>query len=166
MMSALTPFPAPADPPDQTNAGAAANVLRYELIGASQQYPRAKNLVFYLGDGLNESKRHSGNSTCPRVRSTAAPCSATARPTASRCYAPWPTRSACRSSPDGTVPLVGVLTDQGTAIGPPPTVAAADGRTELYWAPLLAAAILVLVELYLVLREFRRTRLANADVVV
>jgi hypothetical protein len=36
----------------------------------------------------------------------------------------------------------------------------------LYWAPAIGAAILVLIELYLVLLEFRRTRLANADVVV
>ena len=39
------------------------------------------------------------------------------------------------------------------------------GRTELYWAPAALAAALILVELYLVLREFRRTRLVNTDVI-
>ena len=56
VMSALAPEQARADPPDQTNAGAAATVLRYQLIGASQLYPRARNLVFYLGAGGNESE--------------------------------------------------------------------------------------------------------------
>jgi hypothetical protein len=69
-------------------------------------------------------------------------------------------------SRDGATPLTGVLADQGTEVGPPPPAAAPARRTELYWAPAVGAAILILIELYLVLREFRRTRLANADVVV
>jgi hypothetical protein len=42
----------------------------------------------------------------------------------------------------------------------------APHRTELYWAPAALAAALVLVEIYYVLREFRRTRMTNADVTV
>ena len=45
------------------------------------------------------------------------------------------------------------------------TAAADSGATELYWAPALLAAVLVLVELYLVLREFRRTRLTTTSVI-
>ena len=41
---------------------------------------------------------------------------------------------------------------------------AAPGRTELYWAPAAVAALLVLVELYAVLREFRGTLLMQRDV--
>jgi Ca-activated chloride channel homolog len=167
VMSALAPYSAAADPPDQTNAGAAANVLRYQLIGASQQYPRAKNLVFYLGTGVNESQAPQREFDLPEgavdggavLGYGSSDGEPVLRAVADQIGVPFVPR-------DGTAPLVGVLTDQGTAIGPPPTVAAPAGRTELYWAPLLAAAVLVLVELYLVLREFRRTRLANADVVV
>ncbi|KAA0111948.1 VWA domain-containing protein [Mycolicibacterium sp. P1-5] len=43
----------------RVDAGAAANLLRYQLIQADQQYPRARNLVFYLGEG-------AGGSTAPQ----------------------------------------------------------------------------------------------------
>ena len=35
----------------------------------------------------------------------------------------------------------------------------ADGRTETYWLPAGIAAVLILIELYLKLRELRRARL-------
>jgi Ca-activated chloride channel homolog len=167
VMSALAPEQARADPPDQTNAGAAATVLRYQLIGASQLYPRARNLVFYLGAGGNESEAPQREFELPEGGVDGGAVlgygsddgEPVLRAVADQIGVPYVPR-------DGTVPLVGVLSDQGTAIGPPPLVAAPAGRTELYWAPLLVAAVLVLIELYLVLREFRRTRLANADVVV
>jgi Ca-activated chloride channel family protein len=179
--SAMTPYAAAPDAVKQTNVGAAGNVLRYQLIGARQQFPRAKNLVFYLGAGATESDAPQRQFELPQgavdggavlgygsadggpipgtdiTRSTIDEQSL--RGVADQIGVPYIPR-------DGTTPLAGVLQDQGTAIGPPPPVAAPAGRTELYWAPAIGAAILVLIEFYLVLLEFRRTRLANADVVV
>ena len=66
-------------PSTQTNAGAANTVLRYQLIGAAQQYPRARNLVFYLGAGAQRIRgSRNANSSRPRTRSMAVLCSATA----------------------------------------------------------------------------------------
>jgi hypothetical protein len=43
--------PDPAVPAAQVDTGAAATALRYALITARQQYPGAANLVYYLGSG-------------------------------------------------------------------------------------------------------------------
>ncbi|MGB5111097.1 MAG: VWA domain-containing protein [Mycobacterium sp.] len=48
-LAAAMPYARTAE--DTTNAGAASNVLRYQLIGARGQYPQARNLVYYLGAG-------------------------------------------------------------------------------------------------------------------
>src|SRR5262249_55427803 len=40
----ITPYPAAGE---DVNAAATANVLRYQLIAAGQQYPDSKSLVFY-----------------------------------------------------------------------------------------------------------------------
>jgi hypothetical protein len=165
----------------QTNVGAAGNVLRYQLIGARQQFPRAQNLVFYLGAGAAETQvpprqfelpegsvdggavlgyGSTEGGPIPGTDVARSPIGEQAlRGVANQIGVPYVSR-------DGATPLAGVLGDQGTVIGPPPPVPAPAGRTELYWAPALGAAILVLIELYLVLLEFRRTRLANADVIV
>ncbi|MCV7172026.1 hypothetical protein H7I41_19095, partial [Mycobacterium manitobense] len=37
------------------NAGAANTVLRYQLISAVQQFPKAQNLVYYFGSGAPNS---------------------------------------------------------------------------------------------------------------
>jgi len=52
------------------------------------------------------------------------------------------------------------------AVGNPgaDAVARAHGRVELYWAFTLAAAALLLIEIYLTIRQFRRHRVARADV--
>ena len=55
-LDAVTPYGYDPDAVTQTNAGAASTVLRYQLISAVQQYPRAMNLVFYLGAGAGESR--------------------------------------------------------------------------------------------------------------
>jgi Ca-activated chloride channel homolog len=179
--SAMTPYSSAPDAVLQTNVGAAGNVLRYQLIGARQQYPRAQNLVFYLGAGAAETQVPQRQFELPEgavdggavlgygsaeggpIPGTDVARSAIDEPAlrgvADQIGVPYVSR-------DGATPLAGVLGDQGTAIAPPPPVAAPAGRTELYWAPAIGAAILILIELYLVLREFRRTRLANADVVV
>lgn len=166
--SAMMPYDSAPDAVSQTNVGAAGNVLRYQLIGARQQFPRAQNLVFYLGAGAAETQVPPRQFELPEgsvdggavlgYGSTAIGERAL-RGVADQIGVPYVSR-------DGATPLAGALGDQGTVIGPPPPVPAPAGRTELYWAPALGAAILVLIELYLVLLEFRRTRLASADVVV
>lgn len=179
--SAMTPYASAPDALLQNNVGAAGNVLRYQLIGARQQFPRAQNLVFYLGAGAAETEvpqrrfelpegavdggavlgyGSADGGPIPGTDVAQSPIDEQAlRGVADQIGVPYVPR-------DGTTPLAGVLEDQGTVIGPPPPVAAPAGRTELYWAPAIGAAILVLIELYLVLLEFRRSRLANADVVV
>jgi Ca-activated chloride channel family protein len=179
--SAMTPYSSAPDAVLQTNVGAAGNVLRYQLIGARQQYPRAQNLVFYLGAGATETQVPQRQFELPEgavdggavlgygsaeggpIPGTDVARSAVDEPAlrgvADQIGVPYVPR-------DGATPLARVLGDQGTAIAPPPPVAAPAGRTELYWAPAIGAAILILIELYLVLREFRRTRLANANVVL
>ncbi|MDT5104255.1 MAG: Ca-activated chloride channel [Mycobacterium sp.] len=181
VMSALTPYASAPDAVYQTNVGAAGNVLRYQLIGARQQYPRAQNLVFYLGAGAGETQAPQRQFELPdgavdggavlgygSAHGGAIPGTDVARSVigeralrgvADQIGVPYVPR-------DGATPLTGVLADEGTDVAPPPPVAAPPGRAELYWAPAVGAAILILIELYLVLREFRRTRLANADVVV
>ncbi|MDT5187364.1 MAG: Ca-activated chloride channel, partial [Mycobacterium sp.] len=179
--SAMTPYASAPDAVVQTNVGAAGNVLRYQIIGARQQFPRAQNLVFYLGAGAAETQVPQRQFELPE----GAVDGGAVLGYGSADGGPIPGTDVARSAIDeqalrgvadqigvpyvpreGTTPLAGVLKDQGTVIGPPPPVAAPAGRTELYWAPAIGAAILVLIELYLVLLEFRRTRLANADVVV
>ena len=48
------------DTSDHVNAAAAANVLRYQLIAAGQQYPGSKSLVYYFGSGAGGSRAPQG----------------------------------------------------------------------------------------------------------
>jgi Ca-activated chloride channel family protein len=181
VMSAVAPYASAPDAVLQTNVGAAGNVLRYQLIGARQLYPRARNLVFYFGAGAGESQAPQrqfdlpedsvdGGAVLGYGTTEGGPIPGTdvsgstinepaLRAVADQIGVPYVPH-------DDATPLAGVPVDQGTSTGPPPIAAAPAGRTELYWAPAIGAAILILIELYMVLREFRRTRLANADVVV
>ena len=60
VVAGLSPYVSvPPDAAYRADAAAAANVLRYQLIQAAQQYPGAQNLVFYLGAG-------EGGSTAPQ----------------------------------------------------------------------------------------------------
>ena len=55
----LAPYAA-NDTTEDVNAAAAANVLRYQLIAAGQQYPDSKSLVFYFGSGAAGSRAPQG----------------------------------------------------------------------------------------------------------
>jgi hypothetical protein len=180
VLAAVTPYAATSDAIDQANAGAAGNVLRYQLIGASQQYPRAQNLVFYFGAGAAEAQGPQREFDLPEAivdggavlgYGTAAggPIPGTdvrsavdepaLRGVADQIGVPFVPR-------DAAEPLTAALPEKTEQAADAAVSSAPAGRTELYWAPAGGAAILILIELYLVLREFRRTRLANADVVV
>jgi len=165
VMSALTPYASAPDATAQANVGAAANVLRYQLFGAMQQYPRAKNLVFYLGAGAREAERPPSEFDLPdgAVDGGAVlgygPAAASLRSAAEQIGVPYLSR-------DGRSTLADALPADPSGAAGPPLAAQVPERAELYWAFALGAAALILVELYLVLREFRRTRMASADVVV
>ncbi len=166
VMAALEPYPSPPGGVAQTNVGAAGTVLRYQLIAAAQQYPRAANLVFYLGAGAGGPDAPAREFDLPDgavdggavLGYDAAEGGAALRAAADQIGVPYLAR-------DRSVPLDDVLQGDGDTGA---TIAAAtpsSGRTELYWAPAIAAAALILVELYFVLLEFRRTRMATTDVI-
>ncbi|MCV7419622.1 peptidase [Mycobacterium yunnanensis] len=178
--STLTPYAASPDAVTETNAGSAGNMLRYQLIGAVQQYPRAQNLVFYLGAGAPEAAQPPRDFNLPESavdggavlgygtpsggpipgaeveRSTVD--EATLRTVADQIGVPY----ALRDGADLASVLPAAPADGSSA----PTAGSGSAtRTELYWAPAALAAVLVLVELYHVLREFRRTRQTMTDVI-
>ncbi|OPX06478.1 VWA domain-containing protein [Mycobacterium sp. AT1] len=177
--SVLAPYPVSPDAVTATNAGAAGNMLRYQLIGAVQQYPRAKNLVFYLGAGAAEAALPprdfnlpegsvdggavlgygtAAGGSIPGTDVTGSPVDeATLRGVADQIGVPYALRS-------GADDLASVLPADPTGDDPATAGSRTASRTELYWAPAALAAVLVLLELYHVLREFRRTRLTNVGV--
>jgi Ca-activated chloride channel family protein len=158
-----------ASTPDssQVNAGAAGNMLRYQLISAVQQYPRAKTLVFYLGAGAPESEQPPREFNLPEGAVDggavfgygSAVGEQALRGIADQIGVPYVPRI------DADSIASAAPTDTAVAARGADVPAAASGRTELYWAPAILAAALLLVELYVVLREFRRARLVNTDVI-
>jgi hypothetical protein len=180
VMEAVTPYAGPSDAVYETNVAAAGNVLRYQLISARQQFPRAQNLVFYLGAGADESRAPQrqfdltegsvdggavlGYGTAeggvvpqrPTVRSTID--EPALRAVAEQIGVPFIPRD---GTPDGEDALF-VGTDDAEA---PDAVTASSAAVETYWAPAITAAALLLLELVLMLRDFRRSRPSPAEVV-
>lgn len=151
VVSAMEPYPSTPD----ANVGAAATVLRYQLITAVQQFPRAENLVFYLGAGAAESQAPQREFQLPEdavdggaVLGYGSAGAAALRGVAGQIGVPFVSRT------DGT-PLDDALARDGESGQVPPTVADRSAL-ELYWIVAAVAALLILVEFYLVLREFRR----------
>jgi hypothetical protein len=140
----------------QGNVGAAGNVLRYQLISAQQQFPRAANLVYYLGAGAPGSQAPQRQFDLPEgavdggaVLGYGIAAADRLRAVAGQIGVPYVNRT----DPE---PLVDVLpADPAAAAGAGPAVGAP--RIEIYWAPAGIAAVLILVELCLVLRELRRS---------
>jgi len=132
-------------------------VLRYQLLSAAQQYPDAKNLVYYLGAGTPESGTPQrefdlpaglvaggavigyGSDGVPALRAVAQQIGV---PYAERAEAGLPAEA-----------LTDVARPVQRSTGP------ADSGTELYWALSGPAAVLLLIELFLTLRDAARTRL-------
>ena len=175
----VAPYSYGPDAATQANAGAASTVLRYQLISAVQQYPRATNLVFYLGAGAPESRLPArefdppadsidGGAVLGYGTAAGGPIpgadvdlsavdDAALRTIATQLDVPYVPRS-------DRAPLADVLPDGGAGNGTAAAVGAAGPRTETYWLPAFGAAALILIELYLVLRDFRRSRLAGMTV--
>ena len=155
VVTASATYPTPDSAP--TEAGAASTMLRYQLLSAAQQYPDATNLVYYLGAGTPKGATPQrefalpensvaggavlgyGSDGIPSLRSVAGQVGVQYVP---RTGPSIPTEALAASSAP-------VQRDTRRA----------SSGTELYWALTGPAAILLLIELYLVLREVARTRL-------
>jgi hypothetical protein len=162
----LAPYPA-SDSGEDVNAAAAANVLRYQLIAAAQQYPDSKSLVFYFGSGAAGSRAPQGEFD-PTPNSVdggdvfgygAAQNEPELRRIAGQLGVPYVDRD------DGR-PISESAPDSSPAQPATPATIASGiaGRTELYWVFTLLAAVLLLFELFASIRDVRRTRLAKRDV--
>lgn len=154
VVAATDAYPATPDAPD-TNVGAAASMLRYQLISAVQQFPRAQNLVFYLGAGAPESQAPQREFQLPEnavdggaVLGYGSAGSQLLRGVAGQIGVPFVARA------DATPPEVALPTDE--APGQAPVTVAERPAVRLYWVFAGTAALLILGELYLVLRDLRR----------
>jgi Ca-activated chloride channel family protein len=162
VVASLNPIAGTPDGLAQVNVGAANTVLRYQLIGAAAQYPSAPNLVFYLGAGAPESAGPAKEFDLPADSVDGGAVLGYGTDTGSlptvakQIGVPFVPRT------DGA-PLANPLADDSYSASAVRSVASAGG-TELYWLPALGAAVLVLIELYLALRDFRRSRLTGLDV--
>lgn len=144
-------------PDEFTNVGAAGTVLRYQLISARQQFPRAQNLVYYLGAGAVGSAAPQRGFELPEnavdggaVLNYGRTEVAALRAVADQIGVPYVLRG-------DAAPLADVLPGDEAGIRPTDATPVA-ARLELYWIFAAAAGSLILIELYLTLREFRRIR--------
>ena len=159
VVDALTPNSGPTAAGTEVNAGAAANVLRYQLIAAGQQYPHAPNVVYYLGSGAPESTVPQGTFDTGPVDGGAVlgygNGEATLRDIAGQLGLPYVRRDVGEALP---------LTDSAATSAPPGEPAATDGRVEYYWTFTLLAALLLLIEIVLTVRDLLRVRATRREV--
>jgi hypothetical protein len=146
------------------DAGAAANVLRYQLIAAGQQYRDSANVVFYFGSGATGSSAPQGEFE---------PVAGTVDGGAVFGYGTPPAFDRTRLELiAGQLGVPYVHREPGeplptTAVQPNSTATQQSmttpvaGSTELYWVFTLPATVLLLFELFLTIREIRRTRTAH-----
>ncbi len=142
------------------NAGAADNVLRYQLIQATQQYPGSRNMVLYFGSGAPGSRAPQGDFNLMRGSVAGGAVLGYGRTDT------IDESELHRIAAQLDVPYVHRDLGQPLQVGLPDTPhsrADAFERTELYWLPALFAATLLLAEIYLSVREFRRGRIARRD---
>ncbi len=145
------------DPGLGESSCAVGNILRYQLIQAEQQYPGSKNAVLYFG-ATNPSTsradielRHGsvdGGAVLVYGRSDAIN-DAELRRNAEELGVPYLQRE-----PDQPIRL---------ELPSAPIEAGANKRIEIYWLPAMLAANLLLFEIYLSVREFRRGRVARRN---
>jgi Ca-activated chloride channel homolog len=168
VMARLSPYAGTPDDSGQVNSAAAANVLRYQLISAGQQYPDAESLVFYFGSGAGGSRAPQGEfEPLPdSVDGGAVLGYGTAlnepglRRIGQQLGIPYEHREPGQ-------PLAQAAPRPDSAALPlenPTATSDVNARIELYWVFTALAAVLLLFEIYLTLREFRRTRMARRDV--
>jgi hypothetical protein len=142
------------------NAGAADNVLRYQLIQATQQYPGSRNMVLYFGSGAPGSRAPQGDFNLMRGSVAGGAVLGYGRTDT------IDESELHRIAAQLDVPYVHRDLGQPFQVGlsdTPHSRADVSERTELYWLPALLAAALLLAEIYLSVREFRRGRIARRD---
>jgi Ca-activated chloride channel homolog len=167
VIARLSPYDASPEDSSQVNSAAAANVLRYQLIAAGQQYPGSNSLVFYFGSGAGGSRAPQGEfDPLPgSVDGGAVLGYGTAanepglRRIAQQLGVPYEHRDAGQPLPQAA-PSPDTVQPAEKPVAVPGGVA----RTELYWVFTALAAVLLLFEIYLTVREFRRDRMARRDV--
>ncbi|OBG42203.1 hypothetical protein A5672_01045 [Mycobacterium alsense] len=140
------------------NAGAADNLLRYQLVQATQQYPGSRNAVLYFGSGARGSRAPQGDFNILRGSVAGGAVLGYGRSDAVdeahlRRIADQLGVHYLHRDPGQPLRLDLPDTPRGTGID----------RSELYWLPALLAAGLLLAEIYLSVREFRRGRIARRD---
>jgi len=160
-LDAVTPNARSGEP--VTNVGAAANVLRYQLIGAVQQFPRARNLVLYFGAGAPDSTAPQREFRVPEgavdggaVLGYGPAAEARLRAVAAQIGVPYVSGD-LDGAPDEPA-------NEDTPAPPPAEAAAASSGFELYWVLAGLAGLALLFELYRALRQLRRTRLDRIEV--
>ncbi|UXA18685.1 VWA domain-containing protein [Mycobacterium sp. SMC-4] len=159
VVAAMNPYP--ADPDEQVNPGAAANVLRYQLIAARQQYPAADNLVYYFGSGAAAPDTPQGQFQSGGVDGGAVfgygPRTGQAElgDIAGQLGLPYLQRSPGTDVPQAQThsAATAVAADSGT-----------PQRREFYWLLTMVAAVLLLGEIYLSVRDLRRARATQRQV--
>ncbi|CAA0110245.1 Uncharacterised protein [Mycolicibacterium vanbaalenii] len=162
VVEALNPYADATAGSDQVNAGAAANVLRYQLIAARQQYPQADNLVYYFGSGAGQSTAPQGQFDTGDVDGGAVfgygggpgLDVAALRDIAAQLGVPYIQREPGQPVPPGARPTAEVTADPQ----------ATPERSELYWLFTMLASLLLLAEIYLTARELRRNRSTRRQV--
>ncbi|MGE0220342.1 vWA domain-containing protein [Mycolicibacterium sp.] len=153
--SALAPDPGGRD--EQVNAGAAANVLRYQLISAGQQYPQSDNLVYYFGSGAPGSSAPQTEFDVAAVDGGAvlgygvgpALDETRLRAVAGQLGVPYQHRSPGE-------PLAPTVAAAPSDAATP--AAGTSQRVEYYWLFTLFAALLLLGEIFGSARELHRSR--------
>ena len=160
-LDAATPFARAAD--SMTNVGAAGNVLRYQLIGAAQQFPQARNLVFYFGAGAPDSTVPQREFRIPEgavdggaVFGYGAAAQERLRAVADQIGVPY------LSGETDTAADVAAPEDASAALLA--ELAATSSGFQLYGVLAGMAAVVLLFELYRALRHLRRTRLDRIEV--
>ena len=141
------------------DAAAAGTVLRYQLLQAAQQYPGSRNVVLYFGSGAAGSRAAQGDFDLGRGSVAGGAVLGYGRNDAIN--DPELRRIA------GQLGVPYQHRDVGRPFRPelPDTQRDPEDpeRVELYWLPAVLAAALLLSEIFLSVREFRRGRIARRD---
>jgi len=167
VIAGLRPYAATDAEPD---AAAAANVLRYQLIATGQQYPDSTNLVFYFGSGASGSRAPQGEfepvagtvdggavfGYGTPEGNTAGDDEQRLRLIAGQLDVPYVHRQDGEPLPRSEPNSVATQASERNA-----ATSGVVQRTELYWVFTLLASLLLLFELFMTIRDYRRTRVAR-----
>ena len=194
MIAGLSPYTSmQPDSMYQVDAAAASDTLRYKLYQAEHQYPRSANLVFYVGAGAPGSRAPQGKFDLGSAKvaggavlgygtSAGGPIPREIINGDVVYAADAQTGTALNSAINeqalraiaGQLGVGYVHREGGQGIASVVSAVNAESngaattlgveRTELYWVLTLPAAVLVLIEICLTIRHFRRNRLARRDV--